>query len=258
MKRTLRGGIFPGDIGCYTLGVNLGAVDACHCMGAGISQAAGFYRSLAQDGGAVPPIAATIGDSTFFHAGIPALINAVAQGARIIVVILDNGTTAMTGHQPTPQQGRGADGGPATPVAIPDLVRACGVRFLREHDPYDLPGFTAVLREADAFRKDPDGGPAVVIARHPCVLDRRAPKEQARTPVEITAACTGCRHCVDAFECPALVMDEATGRASVVAARCTACGVCVHVCPVKAIRHPLAPTGGEVAWNPLAPTGGEG
>ena len=105
IRETFPDGIFPGDIGCYTLGMNLGAVDTCHCMGAGLSQAAGFYHAYAAGGGPVPTIVATIGDSTFFHAGIPALINAVFHGARIILVILDNATTAMTGHQPTPRGG---------------------------------------------------------------------------------------------------------------------------------------------------------
>jgi len=72
-------GIFPGDIGCYTLGMNLGAVDTVHCMGAGISQAAGFYHAYAHDGGELPTIVATIGDSTFFHSGIPALVNAASR-----------------------------------------------------------------------------------------------------------------------------------------------------------------------------------
>ncbi len=105
-------GIFPSDIGCYTLGLNLNAVDTCHCMGAGLSQAAGFYRAFADSGEEFPTIVATIGDSTFYHAGIPALLNAVFHRARFILVILDNATTAMTGHQPTPQLGVTAMGEP--------------------------------------------------------------------------------------------------------------------------------------------------
>ena len=146
IKASFPGGIFPSDIGCYTLGLNLGAVDTCHCMGAGISQAAGFYRAYAAGGGEFPTIVATIGDSTFFHAGVPALVNAVFHQARFILVILDNATTAMTGHQPTPQVGFTATGEPGHPVFIPDLVRASGAGFIKEADPYDLPAFMDLLQ----------------------------------------------------------------------------------------------------------------
>ena len=122
---------------------------------------------------------ATIGDSTFFHAGVPALINAVFHRARFILVILDNATTAMTGHQPTPQVGFTATGEPGHPVSIPELVRACGVGFIKEADPYDLPAFMELLKEADAYCRSPAGGVAVIIAKHPCLLDREARKSQA-------------------------------------------------------------------------------
>jgi indolepyruvate ferredoxin oxidoreductase alpha subunit len=228
-------GIFPSDIGCYTLGMNLGAVDTCHCMGAGISQAAGFYHAYAASGGEFPTLVATIGDSTFFHAGIPALINAVLHKARFILVILDNGTTAMTGHQPTPQAGVTAMGEEGTPVLITDLVKACGVRFLEECDPYDVPAMRALLADADRFCRSEGGGVAAIIARHPCILDREARKAQAVFEVEVTEDCIGCRHCLDNFECPALVFDEAGGRVDLDQVRCIGCGVCLHVCPEGAI-----------------------
>jgi indolepyruvate ferredoxin oxidoreductase alpha subunit len=227
-------GILPGDIGCYTLGLNLGAVDSCHCMGAGISQAAGFWQAYRLDGGAPPAIAATIGDSTFFHSGVPALMNAVVQGARIVVVILDNRTTAMTGHQPTPAHGLGA-GGEAGLVSIPDLVRACGVRFLREVDPWNLPALTGILREAHAWCRSEDGGPAVVIARRTCLLDRRGPREKGTITVAVGEKCTGCRICLVRFECPAIRWVEADKKAVIDAGACTRCGVCLHVCPFGAI-----------------------
>jgi indolepyruvate ferredoxin oxidoreductase alpha subunit len=138
IRKTFPKGIFPSDIGCYTLGMNFGAVDTCHCMGACISQGAGFYHAYAADGDDFPTVVVTIGDSTFFHAGIPGLVNAVFTGARIIVVILDNSTTAMTGNQPTPQVGYMADGSRGAPVLIPNLVEASGVTFLRECDPYTM------------------------------------------------------------------------------------------------------------------------
>ncbi|MFZ5453905.1 MAG: thiamine pyrophosphate-dependent enzyme [Thermodesulfobacteriota bacterium] len=229
-------GIFPSDIGCYTLGMNLGAVDTCHCMGAGISQAAGFYQAYVAAGEKVPPIVATIGDSTFFHAGVPALINAVFHRNRFILVILDNSTTAMTGHQPTPEKEITALGKPGNPVYLADLVKACGVRFLREADPYDIPGFMSLLQEADRYCRGEDGRLAVIIAKHCCILDREARKSQPAFKVMIIEDCTGCRHCLDDFECPALHLDEAADRVVIDEARCIGCGVCVHVCPGGAIE----------------------
>ncbi len=234
-------GLFPSDIGCYTLGMNLQAVDTCHCMGAGISQAAGFYRAFASGPGDFPTIVATIGDSTFFHAGLPALLNAVFHRARFLVVILDNGTTAMTGHQPTLASELTALGARARPVHLPELVRACGVTFLRECDPYDVPAMKNLLRKADAFCRSPEGGVAVLIARHPCMLDREAVKGQAVYEVEVTEQCIACGHCLNDFECPALRFDDATGRVAVDPVRCVGCGVCLHVCPEGAIVGRVKP-----------------
>ncbi len=235
IRETFPHGIFPSDIGCYTLGVNLGAVDTCHCMGAGISQAAGFYHAYAAAGGDLPTIVATIGDSTFFHAGIPALINAVFQRARFILVILDNATTAMTGHQPTPELGLTASGEPAPKVFIADLVRAGGVGFLRECDPYDLKAFASHLKDADEYCRSEAGGVAVLIARHPCLLDKDARKTQQAYEMCVTEDCTGCRHCLDDFECPGLALNEAADQVVIDGERCSGCGFCVQVCPAGSI-----------------------
>ena len=236
IRQTFPAGLFPSDIGCYTLGLNLGAVDTCHCMGAGVSQAAGFYHAYAAAGGEIPPIVATIGDYTFFHAGVPALINAVFHQARFILVILDNATTAMTGHQPTPERGCTAAGERGQPVFISDLVRACGVKFMAECDPYDLAALTTYLQEADDYCRSPEGGVAVVIARHPCLLDKEAARAQPVYTMRVTEDCTGCRHCLDEFECPGLVLDEGTDQADIDPGRCVGCGVCVSVCPAGAIE----------------------
>jgi indolepyruvate ferredoxin oxidoreductase alpha subunit len=226
-------GIFPGDIGCYTLGMNLGAVDTVHCMGAGISQAAGLYQAFRQHGAAIPPIVATIGDSTFFHAGLPALLNAVIQDARILLVILDNGTTAMTGHQPTPAAGLSAGGGSAPTVPLEGLVHACGVKFLAVCDPYDLAALVDRLRQAQAHTQAAAGGPAVVIARRPCRLV--APGPPVRRQVVVTADCIACHHCLDDFECPALAAAPETGQVQIDPVLCVGCGVCLQVCPAGAI-----------------------
>lgn len=234
IRRAAPGGIYPSDIGCYTLGLNLGAVDTVLCMGAAVSQAAGFDIAHRLCGRPVD-IVATIGDSTFYHAGIPPLIDAVVQGARFVLVILDNGTTAMTGFQPTPGSGRGAGGERTAAVDMEAIVRACGVGFCRIGDPDRIPEFVALLREALAHARE--RGVAVVIARRPCaVAERRAAPPARRTRVVVEEECTGCRHCVEEFECPALAFDEDSGRVRVDELLCTGCGVCVHVCPAGAIR----------------------
>ena len=233
IRKAAPAAIYPSDIGCYTLGINLGAVDTVLCMGAAISQAAGFDYAHRLSGKQVD-IVATIGDSTFYHAGIPPLIDAVVQGARFVLVILDNGTTAMTGNQPTPGTGIGAGGEATATVDMEGLVRACGVRFCRTANPDRLPEFVALLKEALAHARE--RGVAVVIARQPCAMVARSSRGKEPGEIVITGECTGCRHCVDRFECPALVFDEATNRVRIDEMICTGCGVCVSVCPLGAIR----------------------
>jgi indolepyruvate ferredoxin oxidoreductase, alpha subunit len=237
IRKAAPAGIYPSDIGCYTLGINLGAVDTVLCMGAAVSQAAGFDYAHRLSGKQVD-IVATIGDSTFYHAGIPPLIDAVVQGARFVLVILDNGTTAMTGNQPTPGTGIGAGGETTAAVDMEGLVRACGVRFCRTANPDRLPEFVALLKEALVHARE--RGVAVVIARQPCAMVTRIAGGKEPGAIVITRECTGCRHCVDRFECPALVFDEAANRVRIDEMTCTGCGVCVHVCPVGAIRQESA------------------
>ncbi len=178
IRRAFPQAIFPSDIGCYTLGLNLGAVDIILDMGAAINIASGLYQAYRQDGQRVP-IVATIGDSTFFHAGIPALVNAVHNRARFVLVILDNSTTAMTGMQPTPASNQAVDRGQAEAVSIEDLVRGCGIEYLRIIDPYDIPEMISVVREAQRHTEEERGGVAVIISRHPCIqLIREMPVEK--------------------------------------------------------------------------------
>jgi len=235
IKKIFPEGIFPSDIGCYTLGMNLDAVHTVHCMGACISQGAGFHQSYKQDGGKIPTVVVTIGDSTFFHAGVPALINAVLQDARIIVVILDNATTAMTGGQPVPHMGGTADGRKTKAIAIEPLVKASGVDFIESCDPYEHERFEDLLKKADAHTRSEDGGVAVLISRHGCLMDPTVRKMQEAPAVTITEECLGCGECVEDFECPALSMDEENGVAKVDTDRCHGCGTCFTVCPVQAI-----------------------
>jgi len=222
--------IFPGDIGCYTLGINLRAVDTCVDMGAAISMATGFYQANRVTGDA-RPIIASIGDSTFIHSGLGPLVNAVHTGARFVLLILDNHTTAMTGFQPTAAgETLAQEGDIARRVEIAELVRACGVTFVTTADPYEHVPFRSVLREAYKHTQEPEGGVAVVIADHPCILLDRSSLGQAQAPVTITQECDGCRYCLEAFECPALVLRLDGSRVDIDHKICTACGQCVDAC----------------------------
>jgi indolepyruvate ferredoxin oxidoreductase alpha subunit len=227
IKKAAPQGIYPSDIGCYTLGVNLGAVDTVLCMGAAIGQAAGFYQAY-RVSGQQRDIIATVGDSTFFHAGIPPLIDAVVQGARFVLVVLDNTTTAMTGNQPTPAQG--TPSGKAVDIA--SVVTGCGVEFCRSADPLDLPAFTSLVKEALAFSREQ--GVAVVIAKSPCLVDKSI-RHAKRPQPRVKSTCSGCKYCIDQFECPALVFDEVSRKVTVDVMICSGCGVCLDVCPLKAI-----------------------
>lgn len=226
--------IFTSDIGCYTLGLNLGAVDTCLDMGAAITMASGFYHSFAQDQ-VEQPIVATIGDSTFFHSGTAGLLNAVYNGARFILVILDNAITAMTGMQPTPGLGIRADGSQGKAISLERVVAGCGVDFIEIVDPYDIKAMGKLMKKATQYVKDPDGGIAVIIARHPCVIAYREEAIPVRKKVTITEDCKECNFCLDRFECPALYHDEDLERTAVNQALCTECGVCLQICPKGAI-----------------------
>lgn len=238
IKKALPDAIFPSDIGCYTLGINLGAVDTCLAMGCGITLANGFYQALRHDNQS-KPVVGTIGDSTFYHAGIPALINAVYTGARFVLVILDNSITAMTGMQPTPDTGILADGIKGRRVPLPELIRGCGIQpeGIRECDPYDINTFGRLVKEAYDYTLRPDGGMAVIIAKHPCPLYYREEHKKNQVKVKILKElCNGCRHCIRAFECPALVYDETSKTVDINYMQCSDCGVCIQVCRQKAIQ----------------------
>ena len=185
LRRAFPDAIFPGDIGCYTLGLNQGSVDTVHDMGASISMASGFYHAYAQDGKS-PPIFATIGDGTFFHSGAAGLENAVYNGARFVLLVLDNGTTGMTGMQPTAEFGKTADGHAGNIVDLETLIRGCGISYLERADPQDLASFQRVLLDALDHSRAENGGVAVVLARYACVTQLKGlgPNRTA-LPVEV-------------------------------------------------------------------------
>ncbi|WP_022669707.1 thiamine pyrophosphate-dependent enzyme [Hippea alviniae] len=228
--------VYTGDIGCYTLGLNLNAVDTVHCMGASVSFAFGFNKAFSLDKNS-KPIVATIGDSTFFHSGITPLIDAVHNRSPFILVILDNSTVAMTGNQTTPANETGASEHNKKPVSIEKIVEAIGVEFLRIRDAYDIEGMKEDLEAAKGYIENNDL-PAVLIFRHPCVYTKEGLESNIRfEDVYIEQdKCTGCKVCIKDFECPSLVYNEETNKVFIDATTCIKCGQCVVSCPFDAIR----------------------
>jgi indolepyruvate ferredoxin oxidoreductase alpha subunit len=223
MRMALPKAIFCGDIGCYTLGINQEAVDTCLDMGASITMAEGFFHAHRGEEKDVP-IVAIIGDSTFFHSGMTGLLNAVTSGARIVVVVLDNGVVAMTGAQATP-----AEAG----AKIETIATALGVRFVETIDPYETDALKALLKKAHAFTKREDGGVALVVARRPCAL-YEPPSEHVPVWVD-PDLCTGCDICIRFFGCQPLLKDAATGKVFIDADNCIDCAMCIPTCPHHAI-----------------------
>ncbi|MBW2370661.1 MAG: indolepyruvate oxidoreductase, partial [Deltaproteobacteria bacterium] len=234
IRRARPKAIYASDIGCYTLGLNMGCVDTCLDMGAGITMGSGFYQAFKQDG-IEQPVVATIGDSTFFHSGTTGLMNAVYNDARFILVILDNQTTAMTGMQPAISTGIRADGSMGKAIALEQIVAGCGIDYIEVVDPYDLEAMRTELKKASEYVGNPDGGVAVIISRHPCVINDRDGALPTKINVTVTADCDQCNFCHERFECPALYKDERLGRTAVDAVLCARCGVCLQVCPKDAI-----------------------
>jgi indolepyruvate ferredoxin oxidoreductase alpha subunit len=215
--------IITGDIGCYTLAAYppLSAIDTCGCMGASIGQAIGLEKAGVKD-----KIVAVIGDSTFMHAGITGLIDAVYNQSRICVIILDNETTAMTGHQGHPGTGISASGAKATKVELEGLVRGAGVNNLAVIDAFDLPALKASVRAALASNEL-----SVVIVRGYCPTLTRARTE----PLAIEASlCDQCNVCL-LVGCPAIQRND--DGVFIESSLCVGrgCTLCQQLCPKKAI-----------------------
>lgn len=212
-----------GDIGCYTLGAlpPFNAMETCICMGASIGNAYGIERASSVE--EREKLVAVIGDSTFFHTGVPELINLVYNNGCTTVLILDNLTTAMTGHQPHPGTGKTAKGEPGHKLSIEELVKGCGVNRVFVVDPYNLEETKAVLQREVKIAE-----PSVIIARRECAL-RVKPQSPLKVDKEI---CTGCKICVG-LGCPAIIIQDK--KAYIDPILCTGCGFCKQVCIKKAI-----------------------
>ena len=217
--------IYPTDIGCYTLGVAspYNAADYLLSMGSSIGTSCGFSKATNQS------IVSFIGDSTFFHAGIPPLINAVHNKNRFLLVILDNRTTAMTGGQPHPGLPVDGMGWEAPEIDIEEIVKAAGVKFLRTINPLNVKISREIFKEALNFN-----GVSVVISKYPCMLIKRGRKSKVQLEVK-QDKCDGCAVCLEELSCTAIYTDE-DGSVRIDPQLCNNCNVCVQVCPEKAIK----------------------
>ena len=241
IKQTLavdgRRGLVSGDIGCYTLGVlptGFSRVNSVHCMGSGlgISSGLGQLKSLGFD----QPVVSIVGDSTFFHAALPAVVNARWNQSDYVLVVLDNSATAMTGFQPHPGTGETATGREGTRVDVESVCRALDLPC-QVVDPYDL----AATQEAlyDALQQG--GGLRVLIFRRVCSLVQG---KRGGHPYVMSVdhdlcrgdACGCNRFCSRVFRCPGLVFDEKTKKAHIDEVVCVGCGVCARICPSGAIK----------------------
>ena len=225
VKQAMKGQktLFAGDIGCYTLGnaQPLEMCDTCLCMGAGINISQGIWR--------VEPDTkcfAFVGDSTFFASGITGVVNAFYNQAQLTLIVLDNSTTAMTGHQPHPGTGRTVMGQVVEKVSIEAVLLAIGLPFVETVDPLDLEHAIDTVRRA----QEVDGVKAIIF-RSPCIAIEKSRRKASVDP----AQCIGCRKCIRELGCPALVLDGK--KAGIRSSMCTGCMLCAQVCPAGAISE---------------------
>ena len=223
VKQAMKGkkAVFCGDIGCYTLGnaMPLDMVDTCLCMGAGITMAQGLSH-MNKD----TVCFAFVGDSTFFASGMTGVVNAVYNEADMILCVLDNSTTAMTGHQPHPGTGRNMMGNVVDKVSIEKVLEGIGVKKIVTVDPLDLDKSIQAVKDC----ADETGVKAIVF-RSPCIA---ITKPEKKCTVD-TAKCINCKKCIREIGCPALITED--GRVKIERNLCTGCGLCGFICPVNAI-----------------------
>ena len=216
-----------GDIGCYTLAAYepLYAIETCECMGASVSSIHGFNKALGQD--SAGRTVAVLGDSTFMHSGMTGLANIAYNQSNSTVIILDNSTTGMTGHQQNPTTGKNLRGDPAGKIDLETLCRAMGIRRVRVVDPYDLKATEEVVTEELAAPE-----PSVIITRRPCVLLKSVEKHP---PYQVELdKCKGCKMCMR-IGCPAISWKDK--KAVIDPTQCVGCGVCEQLCKFDAFLH---------------------
>ena len=227
VKEAMKGkkSVFCGDIGCYTLGnaMPLDMVDTCLCMGAGVN--------ITQGIGKIEPDTncfAFVGDSTFFASAITGMINAVYNQANMTLIVLDNSTTAMTGHQPHPGTGKTMMGQFVDKVSIEDTLHGIGVKTVETVNPLNLPlnlngAIECVKRVAS------QKGVKAIIFKSPCAVLIKSNK-----PAQIDDdKCIQCKKCIKTLGCPGIVLNN--GKVQIERSLCTGCGLCSQVCPTKAI-----------------------
>lgn len=222
--KDLKKAVFTGDIGCYTLGNTqpLDMVDTCLCMGAGLTIAQGIHHIESEK-----TYFAFIGDSTFFHTGIPGVINAVYNKANLNFVILDNKTTAMTGHQPHPGLGKTVMGEERPAISIEKMVEACGIpqEAIFVLNPLNLRESVETVKKAMEYI-----GATAIIFRSPCIALSKEHKSLSINKEK----CLICKKCINEIGCPALYIED--GRLIIADDLCTGCGLCNQICPTGAIE----------------------
>lgn len=220
--------VITSDIGCYTLGSAppLLATDTCICMGAGFSAGAGMAKAF-ELLGIDKKVYGVVGDSTFFHSGMTGALEIVYNNANMIPCVLDNGITAMTGHQENPGTGLDLLGGFAPNVKIEDVLSAFGFKNIIIVDPNDLTAMKKAFEDAENSKER-----AAIITRRPCLLIKRIEHSKAKYKVDADK-CKSCKMCLK-VGCPAISMEN--GKSHIDRAMCAGCSVCAQVCPFKAIE----------------------
>ena len=223
VKQAMKGqkAVFCGDIGCYTLGnaMPLDMVDTCLCMGAGITMAQGFSHTDPDT-----TCFAFVGDSTFFASGMTGVVNALYNEADMVLIVLDNATTAMTGHQPHPGTGRNMMGNIVDKVDIESVLRGMGVKTVLCVDPLEHAKAVEAVRTCAGQK-----GVKAIIFKSPCIA---LSKPRGKCAVDADK-CVGCKKCVRELGCPALVAKN--GKVVIDRNLCTGCALCAQLCPVSAI-----------------------